>query len=93
MKYVVTGKAVLTIGIVVDAESQEEAFERADEQFEGISFVRSSSGTMRGAELRGANEFFEKGFKSEFDEACTLEEYEHDKFWKGVKKYAEEIGV
>ncbi len=93
MKYVVTGKAVLTVGIVVDAESQEDAFEKADGQFGGIGRVRGLDGTVRGMKVYGDAEFFEKGYKVEFNEACTLEEYKHDKFWKGVKKHAEEIGV
>lgn len=76
MKYVVTGKAVLTIGIVVDAESQEEAFEKADGQFGGLRLVGRKKYGTSAVGVAKINEFVGMDYEREFDEACTLEEYE-----------------
>lgn len=60
-KYVVWGEVTVSVAIEVEADSEVEAFEVADEEFGGISNFCGNGGTDKLIGVYGENESIEAG--------------------------------
>lgn len=74
MKYRVTGKMQVSVGITVEAESEEEAIEKAYEEFGGVHSYCGNGGMDKLIGVSKDTEWIEADVIVEFDSAEENEE-------------------